>query len=214
MQLFCFSITLAKEWKWVNIIKENMYTKKEIRKQQINILKQLTPNEKIHQSNMIFKNLSNSMLYQKAKNIALFWSTEIELPTHQFINDAALVKKIFLPVVANNHQLQFRQYQQQQMHIVKGLGEPLPSCDKIALNDLDLIIVPGLIFSQTGHYRVGFGGGYYDRLLTKYRGPTAAIILDQQIIPHPNWKVESFDQPIKYFFTSKMNFDYTGAING
>jgi 5-formyltetrahydrofolate cyclo-ligase len=42
-----------------------------------------------------------------------------------------------------------------------GLTEPLPSCPEIALEDLDILLVPGLAFDAAGR-RVGYGGGYYD----------------------------------------------------
>lgn len=196
------------------MIKQNMFTKKEIRQRQIQLLKQLAPNDKKQQAKVILQNLKNSSLYQKAQAVALFWSTAIELPTHQFIATAAEEKQIYLPVISPKHQLQFRKYQPQQMHFVKGIGEPLPTCPMIALNDLDLLIVPGLIFSQEGHFRIGFGGGYYDRLLTNYQGATAAIILNQQIRSYPNWKVSRFDQPIRYFFTTKLPTQSVESQNG
>jgi 5-formyltetrahydrofolate cyclo-ligase len=42
-----------------------------------------------------------------------------------------------------------------------GLTEPLPSCPEIALEDIAILLVPGLAFDAAGR-RVGYGGGYYD----------------------------------------------------
>jgi 5-formyltetrahydrofolate cyclo-ligase len=45
-----------------------------------------------------------------------------------------------------------------------GIDEPAPDAARIAVHDVDLIIIPALAVDGRG-YRIGFGQGYYDRLL-------------------------------------------------
>lgn len=56
-----------------------------------------------------------------------------------------------------------------------GVAEPETE-DIARSNELDLLIVPGLAFNRAG-YRVGFGGGYYDRYLANYKGKTCSLVL-------------------------------------
>ncbi len=62
-----------------------------------------------------------------------------------------------------------------------GIGEPRPSCEPVALKQLDLILVPGVAFDLHGR-RLGRGKGYYDQLLTAVRGTTCGVAFDEQIV--------------------------------
>ena len=45
-----------------------------------------------------------------------------------------------------------------------GIGEPSADAPRIATEDIDLILVPALAIDSRGQ-RIGYGEGYYDRLL-------------------------------------------------
>lgn len=48
---------------------------------------------------------------------------------------------------------------------VMGILEPTGN-QKISADEIDVVIIPILVFNQNG-YRIGYGGGYYDRFLAK-----------------------------------------------
>jgi 5-formyltetrahydrofolate cyclo-ligase len=48
---------------------------------------------------------------------------------------------------------------------------------------------------------LGFGGGYYDRYLPNYRGKTASLAFNEQIVP--DFHVEDHDIPVSKIITNQ-----------
>jgi 5-formyltetrahydrofolate cyclo-ligase len=65
----------------------------------------------------------------------------------------------------------------------KGIMEPV-SGKPIPVNMIDLVIVPGMGFTQCGH-RIGRGMGFYDRFLGQadFLGLSCGLAFDEQIVP-------------------------------
>jgi 5-formyltetrahydrofolate cyclo-ligase len=85
-----------------------------------------------------------------------------------------------------------------------GIAEPLP--DKPVLEP-DIVLVPLLAFDTAG-YRLGYGGGFYDRTLERLRGikPVVAVgiaydELKVDAVPH-----HSYDQPLDWVLTPSGPF--------
>ena len=80
--------------------------------------------------------------------------------------------------------------------------EPDPASPEILPGQANLIIVPGLAFTRSG-YRLGYGGGYYDRLLGQSGlAPTLGACFDALFvdeIPH-----EDHDVPVGHLVTESL----------
>ena len=85
--------------------------------------------------------------------------------------------------------------------IYMDLLEPIVTeTTSVLKEDISLQIVPGVVFSDEG-YRIGFGGGYYDRYMKEFQGEVLSLAFEKQTgKPVP---VESHDIPVGKIITEK-----------
>jgi len=84
-----------------------------------------------------------------------------------------------------------------------GIMEPkITLLEKFNIEDIDLIVVPGVVFDKNCN-RIGFGAGYYDRFLVKKSKKTSiiGIAYDYQITD--NIPTDKYDVPLDFIITEK-----------
>lgn len=89
-----------------------------------------------------------------------------------------------------------------------GVPEPDPGAPRVDPGEVDFVLVPALALDSHG-YRIGYGKGFYDRLLpTLHRATWCAVAYDFQLVievPHiPG------DQPVHCIVTDERVIDVTG----
>jgi 5-formyltetrahydrofolate cyclo-ligase len=125
--------------------------------------------------------------YIKANNIFIYYPFRSEIDTTLIIEHALKNnKKIILPKIDNNNLKLFFIYDiKNDLKIGKyGILEPDNSkCKEAIIDDIDLAIVPGLCFDLYFN-RLGYGGGFYDKILSKLKKDIKIIALafDLQLI--------------------------------
>lgn len=177
--------------------------KKRLRQQMIKELETMigTKNKR-QQVEAISEELFASAEWQNAKTIGVTISTALEFPTALLMRVAAAQgKKIAVPKSLPQRKLEFHWVDETTEFATTSFGVDEPLVDAVAeKSELDLLLVPGLIY-QTAGWRIGFGGGFYDRYLSDYHGQTISLVFAEQI--NEDWQAEPFDIQIQKLIIGK-----------
>jgi len=150
-----------------------MLTKDEIRKSVRETRKSLTAAEVREKSEAIKKKLFLMPEFRDAKTVCFYVSFRNEVDTHEMLVEAKhLDKKVALPYT-NPETNRLELYEMTIFDELKenalGILEPVPQKENLILEEtVDLFIVPGVAFDKYNH-RVGYGKGFYDKLLVRAR---------------------------------------------
>ncbi|VFJ12733.1 5-formyltetrahydrofolate cyclo-ligase [Candidatus Nitrosocosmicus franklandus] len=141
--------------------------------------------------------LITSNLFCKAKVIGLYYPILNEVQTFRIITySLSHFKTICLPAVVDGRLL-FYKYESI-MGLQKGKYNIMePIYDNIYMNhELDLLIIPGIVFDFFGN-RIGYGKGYYDKLISSLDRKKCTIAgLGYNFQVHPQ-EIEYFDHDAK-----------------
>jgi len=112
--------------------------------------------------------------WDTARRIALYWPSDGELdPLPLAAACREQQRELYLPVLADEKRLTFRCWKADTNFVVNqfGIPEPEPESSSPELTArLDIIFLP-LVGWQRDGYRLGMGGGFYDRTLAGVEGP-------------------------------------------
>ena len=179
--------------------------KKILRNKILLIRDSLNIKEKEEMDNRILNELTSTDLYKKAKNIFIYLSFGTEIDTNKIINKALQDKKeVYIPKIYKTDKsmkairlTSFEDLKENSM----GILEPIDDSNFIEKENIDLIIVPGVVFDFEGN-RIGYGGGYYDRYLEPIKDIRNKVVLayDLQIID--SIEPESHDITFDYIITN------------
>jgi len=167
--------------------------------------KAILPEQKLENDIKILANLTKSPHYRNCKTLLCYVSTKNEVDTHVLIKHAlADGKRVAVPYCVENTRdmhFYFIDGLQELERRTFGVLEPVPKKERQLLDfNQSICIVPGLCFSRTG-YRLGYGGGYYDRFLSKYKGVSIGVCYRQFLRRH--LITGRYDVACKYIVTER-----------
>ena len=173
----------------------------------------LTIQEWQEKSNLICCNLQTYVLFFEAKTILAYFSFRQEPDLSSLFTNSqdTSSKKIWGFPRCVDKSLYWHQWKPNDSVIkgTYGITEPHPKLPKINLEEVDLILVPCVACNYQG-YRLGYGGGYYDRLLSSPELesiPTIGIVFDFAYLPEV--PIEDWDKPLQGVCTETELREFT-----
>lgn len=169
--------------------------KKTLRKETIAAMKRLPESVKTQADEQLTQRLLELPAFQEAKTLATYLSMGHEFSTASLIQAALeLGKRVCVPRTYPQGRMEFVEYDPDILEKTRfGLLEPNEKGKLVDQAEIDLIHVPGLVFQSKG-YRIGYGGGYYDRYLADFAGKTVSTIYS---IQQGDFQPEAFDQAVQ-----------------
>jgi 5-formyltetrahydrofolate cyclo-ligase len=176
--------------------------KKALRQDVLEERLKLSPEERRAKSREIEKRLFSLPEFRMARIILFYASFRSEVETHAMVRQAlADGKRVVLPKV-KGRDLALFEIKDFDRDVKPGRWDiPEPAGGKhMEREKIDFIVVPGAAFDHAGN-RLGYGAGFYDKLLKGYQGAVVALAFELQIVP--TVPAGPHDVPVQKIVTEK-----------
>ena len=182
--------------------------KEVIRKKMLELRKNMNEEDVKLKSSKIIDTLLKLPSVKNAKNVMVYMSFRNEVNTFELIETLKIQGKKIIAPLCDMKEIKIipSEVNDIEKDFVKSkLGYLEPNKERLRavdIDDIDVIVVPGVAFDKKGN-RIGFGAGFYDRFLKNKSKKTVTVALayDYQIIDTiPN---DKFDVPLDYIITEK-----------
>ncbi|MBD2663192.1 5-formyltetrahydrofolate cyclo-ligase [Richelia sinica FACHB-800] len=178
--------------------------KKALRRHLLKMRRSMTVTEWREKSDRLCTNLQKSLLFNQAQTILAYFSLHQEPDLSVLLTNSQ--KRWGFPRCVDKS-LHWH-YWQPEEPLHKGaydILEPSPTAKIVDVEEVDLILVPCVACDVQG-FRLGYGGGYYDRLLSHphwINKPTIGVVFDFAYFTQ--LPVEPWDIPLKAVVTDGIN---------
>ena len=176
--------------------------KDKIRKQVLAARDNMLPALRATKSQEIEERLFSLSKFKSACAVVFFASFRSEVETGPMIRRAlASGKRVILPKVKGKELelFEIRNFDKDVSPGAWGIPEPQESAP-VTLDQIDVIVVPGAAFDEFGN-RLGYGAGFYDRLLSEFQKLAIAVAFEVQIVP--KIPADQHDVPVRKIVTEK-----------
>ena len=163
-----------------------MDSKSDLRKKAKCIRKSLSIAEK---SKIAIEKIRENTLYIPAKNVLIYYPLRYELNLLALLDDE---KNFYLPRVCGEN-LQICPFKKGDKLVASSFNICEPCSNSINPRNLDLVVVPALMADKSG-FRLGYGGGFYDRFLVENKTVKTILPIAKELIveelPHEEFDIK------------------------
>lgn len=160
-------------------------------------------------SNMIGDRLLQLPEVAQATSVLLYVGVRTEVQTLDVLSTLLSTdKRVLVPYCRERTLELFRLQDLSELQPGRfGIPEPQAALRSVAdrrcdPQSVDTLIVPGLAFDLQGH-RLGYGAGYFDRLLQHMRPSATVVGLAYECQIFPSVPVDPHDVPVHYLLTER-----------
>ena len=151
----------------------------------------------------ICEHISNWSVFREAQVILTYFPIKSEGDLRPLITNFPH-KHWVLPRIRTDiteHELTIHTYNPQQLvRHPFGMDEPAADLPTISPQSIELALVPGLAYDRQG-WRLGYGGGYYDRFLARFPGLSLGICFEALLFD--KLPAGEYDVPMLWYVTEK-----------
>lgn len=145
--------------------------------------------------------------YREAETVFCFVGAGREIDTRPILERAlADGKRLCVPLCTGSGEMELRQITDLEELSPGAYGIPEPPAESPAVSpdQADMAVIPCVTCSREGR-RLGRGGGYYDRFLSRYRG--AAVLVCRERLLRQEIPFGPHDCPVPYVMTEAGLFE-------
>lgn len=190
----------------MKIDKNIVLAKKDLRKKIIALRDALPESKRNIKSKVIALKFLETKKYEKITNILLFHPFGSEIDTRPIIFDALQKnKRVMLPKIIGKDYIGLYYITDPDRDLEPGtynIMEPSSLCKRALPPEIELAVIPGVCFDRAFN-RLGYGGGFYDRLIPQIKKDVLKISLcfDMQLVE--NIPVCDYDKKVNVIITEK-----------
>lgn len=161
-----------------------MQDKAHLRSVYLNQRAKTSPKRKQEIDEIITNAVLQNKYYQAAECVFIYIATKEEIETKEIITDAwKNGKTVCIPRCAPHGMMTVHQITSFEKLTRSSFGilEPQENALMMEQEKIDLAIVPALACDESG-YRLGYGGGYYDRFLSETKAAAICLCAEERLV--------------------------------